>query len=339
MSDTHESWQKIKKMATARIFAAPLAAALAFFIFSNFLAMRNLFVIVDSGRVLLHSTYETNVRNALAEAGISINNTDYVSFPEANASGGFSEIFIERTSYVTVEVDGKENRLITHGESVEYILDKIGVKLGTSDLVIPDLGTPASDGMKITVTRYGTKLEYEHETIAYEEQKIANTKIAEGSRRVVQEGLEGIYELIYQTSYIDGRIESRELIAKHMIREPVAEIIEYGTAGTITINGVTHIYSRALDVTATAYSYENRPEMRTATGTVPRVGAIAVDPKVIPLGSKVYIEGANGKWIYGIATCEDTGGVIKGNKIDLYFDTVAECRTFGRKSAKVYILG
>ena len=337
--DTHESWKKIKSVATARIVAAPVIAALAFFIISNFLAMRNLFVIVDGGNMVLYRTYETNVQNALAEAGISINNTDYISFPEANALGGFSEIFIERASYVTIEVDGKKNRLITYGESVGYILGRVGVKLNGADQVVPDLGAPTYDGMNIVVTRYGAKLEYENEPIAFEEVKKANPKLEQGSEHVIQEGSNGEYELIYQLSYVNGKLESRDLIAKHVILEPVERIVEYGTAGTITVNGVTYIYSRSLSVTATAYSAEGRPNARTATGTVPRVGAIAVDPKVIPLGSRVYIEGANGKWIYGIATCEDTGGAIKGNIIDLYFDTIAECWAFGRRKATVYILG
>jgi len=68
------------------------------------------------------------------------------------------------------------------------------------------------------------------------------------------------------------------------------------------------------------------------------VGTIAVDPRVVPLGSKVYVQSTNGSWIYGTAVCEDTGGSIKGNKIDLYFDTQGECIRFGIRKAYMYIL-
>jgi len=71
---------------------------------------------------------------------------------------------------------------------------------------------------------------------------------------------------------------------------------------------------------------------------VARVGAIAVDPKVIPLGTKMYILSSGGTWIYGVAVAEDTGGSIKGYKIDLFFDTYDECINFGVRSAAVYIL-
>ena len=65
---------------------------------------------------------------------------------------------------------------------------------------------------------------------------------------------------------------------------------------------------------------------------------LAVDPSVIPLGSKLYIETSDGGYVYGYATAEDTGGAIKGNKVDLFFPTYNECMSFGRRSVKVYIL-
>ncbi|MEG2570833.1 MAG: 3D domain-containing protein, partial [Clostridia bacterium] len=74
-------------------------------------------------------------------------------------------------------------------------------------------------------------------------------------------------------------------------------------------------------------------------GAVARVGLIAVDPRVIPLGTRLYITSMDGKrWVYGYAVAADTGGAIKGNKIDLFFNTEAECYDFGRQKAKVYIL-
>lgn len=76
----------------------------------------------------------------------------------------------------------------------------------------------------------------------------------------------------------------------------------------------------------------------TATGTRAKVGTIAVDPKVIPLGTEVYIEGLGGAKNYGFATAEDTGGAIKGKIIDLYFNTHKETVNWGRQQVNVYIL-
>lgn len=105
-----------------------------------------------------------------------------------------------------------------------------------------------------------------------------------------------------------------------------------------TASGEVISYTKKLSVEATAYSCEGY-EGITATGTVARYGAIAVDPTVIPYGTRMYIVSDDGAYIYGYATAEDCGGGIKGNKIDLYFNTVAECWEFGRRSCTVYILG
>ena len=80
---------------------------------------------------------------------------------------------------------------------------------------------------------------------------------------------------------------------------------------------------------ATAYCYTGN---RTATGTWPSRGTIAVDPEVIPLGTRLHIEG------YGEGIAEDTGGLVKGNIIDLYFPTESECWEFGRKQVEVRVL-
>jgi len=67
-------------------------------------------------------------------------------------------------------------------------------------------------------------------------------------------------------------------------------------------------------------------------------GVVAVDPKVIPLGTKLYIESPDGSYVYGCAVAGDTGGAIKGNRIDLFMDTYSECMQFGRRTMNVYIL-
>lgn len=89
--------------------------------------------------------------------------------------------------------------------------------------------------------------------------------------------------------------------------------------------------SRTLNMEVTAYAPTGNP---TKSGVMPQVGrTIAVDPNVIPLGSKVYIEGI------GYRIAEDTGGAIKGNIIDLFMGSESECIEFGRQNLKIQILG
>lgn len=111
--------------------------------------------------------------------------------------------------------------------------------------------------------------------------------------------------------------------------------------GTITLaTGEVLTYTNAISVMGTAYTCEgwSSPGI-TATGTIARVGEIAVDPDVIPLGSRLFVMSDDGYYIYGVCTAEDTGGLINGNRIDLYFDTEAECWTFGYRACTVYFLG
>lgn len=108
----------------------------------------------------------------------------------------------------------------------------------------------------------------------------------------------------------------------------------------ITPDGEALTYTNSMQMVATAYNNADPGcTIWTATGTLCRVGAIAVDPSVIPYGTRMYIVTNDGRYVYGIAVAEDCGGSIKGNRVDLYFDTVQECINFGIRDCTVYFLG
>ena len=141
--------------------------------------------------------------------------------------------------------------------------------------------------------------------------------------KVETEGSKGRDKVTYEITYIDGVESERKEISRETVTAAVDKVILNGTK--ISFNGKS--YSRKLVVKA--YSYTGGG--RTAMGTRARVGEIAVDPRVIPLGSKVYIEGV------GARIAEDTGGNIKGNTIDIYMNSVAECRKWGARTVTIYI--
>ena len=125
-----------------------------------------------------------------------------------------------------------------------------------------------------------------------------------------------------------------------MVKEPVNHIIEIGTKPkpkpVVQTSRGSLAVRKTIVMHATAYTDDAKSQGkwvgRTATGRKPQVGVVAVDPRVIPLGTKLYIEG------YGNAVAGDTGGAIKGNRIDLFFNTRAEAIRFGRRSVKVHIV-
>ncbi|MBR0289241.1 MAG: peptidoglycan-binding protein [Selenomonadaceae bacterium] len=124
----------------------------------------------------------------------------------------------------------------------------------------------------------------------------------------------------------DGICGRRTYAALDRVEEPI-NLNEYEFSSEVPD------YSRVIRVEATAYSSaEPGLSSYTALGTVCQRGVIATDPNIIPLGTRVFIPG------YGYAVAEDTGGAIVGHKIDVAFDTIAECYEFGRQFIDIYIL-
>lgn len=121
---------------------------------------------------------------------------------------------------------------------------------------------------------------------------------------------------------------------------PATDMPIIGDGTIITPEGEVLTYTGVMQAVATAYNNADPGcTIYTAIGTYCRVGAIAVDPKVIPYGTRMYIVTNDGKYVYGIAVAEDCGGAIKGNRVDLYFDTVEECYKFGVRGCTIYFLG
>lgn len=194
---------------------------------------------------------------------------------------------------------------------------------------------------------YSLKYDTVTESIEYETKIVYNENVYEGTKNVVQEGLEGTKKYVYKRLYEDTTLLSREL-DRIEYTEPVEEIIEVGTKKReIATSRGGFRYSKELIMTATAYdlSYESTGKNPgdpyygiTASGTKARPGVVAVDPSVIPLGTKLYIASTDGSPDYGFATAEDTGGAIKGNRIDLFMEDNEDCYNFGIRPVKVYIL-
>lgn len=124
--------------------------------------------------------------------------------------------------------------------------------------------------------------------------------------------------------------------------EPADVEIDYPIIGENTIttaSGEVLTYTHTMTVEATAYTKTDAGcDDWTATGTLARYGAIAVDPSVIPYGTRMYIVSWDGSVVYGYATAEDCGGAINGARVDLYYDTYEECIQFGRRDCIIYFL-
>lgn len=156
--------------------------------------------------------------------------------------------------------------------------------------------------------------------------------ISPGRMKKHQQGKPGKAMKMVQEVIRNGKVKRTVVLWEKVVEEPVNEVILISPNNVPTSRG-SFVRTKTLTMEATAYSsQEPGLSNRTATGQLARFGVVAVDPKVIPLGTKLYVEG------YGYAIAADTGSAIKGMKIDLCFNTLEEVRRFGRKKVRVHIL-
>ena len=262
---------------------------------------------------------------------------------------------------------------ITDGETVytvtgqpddtEGALALAGVEISERDRVTSAL--QADGSVAITVERPVTT--YEElivDLLPYDTLRQADPNLLLGEEQVVQAGVQGTVSARSRViTDPDGSLSITSMGTT--VSQPVDEIVAYGTQVepvaqswlSVTDDVLTHIdanadgtgtlttasgqelaYTQVLSCKATAYTTQRQSWKKTATGTTARVGAIAVDPDVIPYGTRMFIVSADGSITYGVATAEDCGGNIKGNRIDLFFDTYNECISFGVRTCDVYLL-
>jgi len=170
----------------------------------------------------------------------------------------------------------------------------------------------------------------------------ANSNLEFGQERIAVNSENGTRVEIYEVVYKEGVMQEKNLVSTETVKQPVNQVVEVGNGGvTLASRGDETRYSQVLTMTATGYDpcilCCGKDNAITATGMKAAKGVVAVDPKVIPLGSKVYVETADGSYVYGTAIAADTGGAIKGMKIDLCFNSHQEALNFGRRTVKVYV--
>ena len=167
-------------------------------------------------------------------------------------------------------------------------------------------------------------------------------------------GVPGQKQITANVTYLNWQETSRDVVTETVVKEPVNAVVVVGTGENtegngnmpaigdgviVTADGQVLTYSKTGQFKATAYTHTDAGcDMTTATGTTVHIGTVAVDPKVIPYGTRMFIVTNDGAYVYGISTAEDCGAAIKGNRLDLYFPTYDECIIFGVHMATVYFL-
>ena len=283
-------------------------------------------------------TFSTDPVDILKDAGYDPN--DYEILSEAMRGNQLIGLRIGK-KFPVVVYDGGEKRICeTASKTIGQLFLQQGIILSAFDIVSPSVTDLVNEETEIHITRVNDATITEERMIPLEVEKHYNDQLSYGSTRILKAGSTGVITSVYNVTYHSGVETARTLISEEVTEEGTPQVIEIGTAGAVVAeDGEIYPYKQIVNVLATAYSTEGWKNKHTYTQTVARVGTVAVDPSVIPLGSKLYITSADGKeWIYGLAVAEDTGSLIQGNRIDLFFDTQEECVDFGVSDALVYVL-
>ncbi len=291
-------------------------------------------------------TMDTKVGKILSKQGIILNEGDSVNYALTDDISGDAVISVKRAISVDIYYLGKTEKYLTAERNVGKILEEQGIEVNDECTVTPAIDSEVSDGSKITVVMRDTHDVTVHEESDYSVIEVDNPDLEPGERIIVQRGQKGVKEYIYQIRYEDGVETDKTLISETVLSEPVDEIVECGQRemwelGVIPASRPKN-YSRMETFTATAYDASPADNGiwagKTSTGMPLVYGVIAVDPKVIPYGTKMYIESADGQYVYGYAIAGDCGGAIKGKKVDLFFESRSTCYQFGRRAVNIYFL-
>lgn len=307
-----------------------LTLGLIILMVSLFFALQKPVTVVADGKIIESSIFfSSTVEDVLAKNQIDLGEKDEVTPSLQTLVKKNTEITVVRAFKVKVVAEGKTTEIISTPIPIKEAIDIAGVELGEKDIVktIPtELTTPNQEIEVIRVTEEEIILE---EDIPYETEKTVDNSLEKGLTKTINKGQNGLALNTVKVIYHNGEEVKREVIKSEIKSEPKNQVIALGNITSASRGGQSFNFNQAMMVQASAYTYTGN---RTATGKNPAVGMVAVDPSVIPLGSQLYIEG------YGYAVAADTGGSIKGARVDLFMEDRAQCLSWGRRNVKLYIL-
>ncbi len=318
-------WNKIKVVVFLAMLAVLLITGFSIFIF------KEVYLECD-GRNVTILTSRYTVAGAIQEAKIEVGSKDLVIPEVAQTLRRGTHIKVIRAEKIKIYDGNDTYNVIAPVTTVQKVLEQSGIKLGPNDKIESNI-KESDHSLYIKIIRVKEKIVVEEQEVFSPVQEKFTDSMVQGKIKVLEDGKPGLKRLSYKITYENGREISRKIFDEKVIREPRPKVVAYGTkerAGTASRNADLREATRVIQVEASGYTYTGNP---TCTGIYPSRGTVAVDPQVIPLGTKLYIEG------YGYGVAQDTGGMIKGNSIDLFFESRAQALKWGRKSVKVYIMG
>ena len=320
--------------------------SLSITVYALFSTLSVVYVSDSSGQNKMLITRTDDPDKLMAMSGIVAADEDQIYYTAYNDN--LASLSIQRSAPITILADGNTHIAQLVGGTVEDALNSCGIVLGENDYTEPSLHSIADQSEPITVHRVEYRDTLVQEPIPYETEYVYTSLYYRNKRRTttLQQGHEGVREIVHRERVVDGEVEQSLVVSDRVAKKPQNTIIKAYKAGAPVsplagppvINGVPEKYSAVYSGRATGYSSSGG---RGASGLGLKPGTVAVNPNLIPYGTKLYITSKDGKFVYGYAIATDTGGAMMNGSclVDLYYDSYSESLMNGVQDVNVYVVG
>ena len=305
-------------------------------------------VTIQQATTTLETTahYGDTVGQTLAAAGVEIYGNDRIT-PSANtAIKGATAISLQRCYQVAIAVDNVTHYVTVTEGTVGEALVQAGISVGPDDMVSPASTNAVTDGMQIAVSRVTYRNVTQTKAVAFKTVTKQDPTLTAGSTKVASKGSNGSQQTVYYQKLVDGAVAESKAVSTSVTAQPVNQVTVVGTrqeaappnpGGTVSDgSGKPVSFKKVITGRCSAYTGGGW----TSTGRKAAFGLVAVNPNLIPYGTRLYIASPDGRFVYGYAIAADTGGAAMQGAIvaDLYYDTYSQCMNLGTRTMNVYIL-
>ncbi|MUK88084.1 DUF348 domain-containing protein [Ornithinibacillus sp. L9] len=299
-------------------------------------------IVTIDGEEKEYFTVADTIGSFLGENNLSFSDRDDISHSKDEEISDGLQLTVNQAFQVTINDGGEEEQVWTTGGTIQELLDENQITLTDQDKIEPAIEESVTNDTQIQIVRVETKTEEVEESVAFKTETKEDSSLEKGKKNVLAEGKDGKLVKTYEVTYENGKEVDRELIEEEVVQDSENRVVAIGTKepkqNLVTLSsGSKPSGGKEFTMTASAYTAScSGCSGYTTTGinlnANPNKKVIAVDPNVIPLGSKVWVEG------YGEAIAGDTGGHIQGNRIDVHVPTKSDAYRWGVKRVKVKVI-